>query len=330
MNGLISVIIPVYNVERYLRECVDSVLGQTYQNFEIILVDDGSTDSSGDICDEYAKEDKRIQVVHQKNGGLSDARNKGFSKSSGEYVYFLDSDDWILPNAFMDLFNKARQENADVVFFDAASFVDGSAESKIEQRYLRKYAYETADGYSVLGRLQENKEYHSAVTLLFIKKESMESAEVLFESGIVYEDMIFTYELFAKATQVTQLNQTLYQRRYRSDSIMTSKRTKKNYLSAGVVYKKVRNVSSELKKLDDKTAQDYIVRCAFNALNLYKELNREERIECKKDYQELKKDILANNAYGNKALHMRCYGAAPWFCYKVYEKVFLTGLKGKK
>ena len=94
-QALISVIIPVYNVEEYLHECVDSVINQTYKNLQIILVDDGSTDSSGKICDEYAENDKRITVVHQKNGGLSVARNTGLSNAHGDYVYFLDSDDYI-------------------------------------------------------------------------------------------------------------------------------------------------------------------------------------------------------------------------------------------
>ena len=92
-NPLVSVIIPVYNVEKYLEECIDSVLNQTCQNIEIILVDDGSTDSSGQICDKYAENNKHICVIHQKNGGLSDARNAGFLRAGGEYVYFLDSDD---------------------------------------------------------------------------------------------------------------------------------------------------------------------------------------------------------------------------------------------
>ena len=98
-QALISVIIPVYNVEEYLCECVDSVLVQTYQNFEIILVDDGSTDSSGRICDEYAEKDSRISVIHQENRGPSKTRNTGLNNANGKYIYFLDSDDYIENNA---------------------------------------------------------------------------------------------------------------------------------------------------------------------------------------------------------------------------------------
>ena len=98
-SKLVSVIIPVYNVERYLKKCIDSILNQTYKNLEIILVDDGSTDCSSKICDEYAKNDTRILVIHKANGGQSEARNIGISESKGEYIFFVDSDDYIEYNA---------------------------------------------------------------------------------------------------------------------------------------------------------------------------------------------------------------------------------------
>lgn len=95
-NDLISVIVPIYNVEKYLQECLDSIINQTYKNLEIILVDDGSTDNSGIICNEYAKKDNRIKVIHKKNGGLSSARNAGMDECSvGGYITFVDSDDWL-------------------------------------------------------------------------------------------------------------------------------------------------------------------------------------------------------------------------------------------
>lgn len=97
-DSLISIIVPVYNVEQYLSRCVDSLVNQTYHNIEIILVDDGSPDRSGEICDEYAKKDKRVKVIHQSNGGLSDARNTALDIAKGDYLMFVDSDDWIEKN----------------------------------------------------------------------------------------------------------------------------------------------------------------------------------------------------------------------------------------
>ena len=112
----ISVIIPVYNVEKYLKRCLDSVINQTYKNLEIILIDDGSTDKSGNICDEYAAKDKRIIVIHKENGGLSDARNKGLDICTGDYISFIDSDDWI-ENGFYEYVVNNVKDN-DLLIFD--------------------------------------------------------------------------------------------------------------------------------------------------------------------------------------------------------------------
>jgi len=327
---LVSVIIPVYNVEKYLRECIDSVLKQTYTNYEVILVEDGSTDTSGQICDVYEGMDTRIRVIHQKNQGLSGARNTGFTEANGKYVYFLDSDDWILPETLEELVRKATEEKAEVVFFEANSFADDPDEFQVEQRYLRKYDYETDEGYKVLDRLQKQKEYHSAVPLLFLKKDFLEENAIQFEQGIVYEDMLYTYEVYCKAKCVSHIRKAFYQRRYRSDSIMTSRKNKKHFVSAKVVYKKVRDVSEQMGCLEDDTARSYVVRCAFNALNMYKKLSDMERKELLEAYGDLKKNILKDCAYGDNALYMRCYGTFPWFGYKVYEKSLGKILKGYK
>lgn len=111
---LISVIVPVYNVERYLRRCVDSILHQTYQDLEILLVDDGSTDASGAICDEYAAQEERVTAVHQKNGGLSAARNTGLERAQGTYLCFVDSDDFLDSRMLETLCRDLQEQNADV------------------------------------------------------------------------------------------------------------------------------------------------------------------------------------------------------------------------
>lgn len=114
MNPLISIIVPVYNVKKYLPKCLDSIVNQTYKNLEIILVDDGSIDNSGDICDEYAKQDIRVKVIHKENGGLSDARNKGLDIAKGEYIGFVDSDDYIDEDMYEYLYNFAVENNLEV------------------------------------------------------------------------------------------------------------------------------------------------------------------------------------------------------------------------
>ena len=320
-SGLISVIIPVYNVEEYLRECIDSVLSQTYENYEIILVDDGSTDNSGKICDEYAEKNNKITVIHKENGGLSDARNTGLSLANGEYIYFLDSDDYIIPETFAELVSAIKKDNSDFVFFDAKSFEDENKSFNIEQRYVRKKKYETAKGEEVLTQLLNNKEYHSSVPLCFIKKELLEKEKLNFINGIFYEDTIFTYKLFMLASSVSYCSKPLYYRRYRNASIMTTKKNKRYFDSICRVYEEVLNFSKKENKLHLAVAKKYIARCAFNVFNNYEKLNREDKNNCKNKLSEIKKIILNDGAYGNKALKMRCYGKVFWFIYKVFEKI---------
>ena len=320
---LVSVIIPVYNVEKYLEECIDSVLAQTYQNIEIILVDDGSTDSSGLICDRYAEKNTNISVIHQKNSGLSAARNSGLNKASGDYIYFLDSDDYILNNAIENLLLVAENDNSDIVFFDAYSFLDDSDET-IKQNYRRNNTYVTNSGIDVFSQLQRNNEYHSSVPLLFIKKELIKNNNVSFVSGIYYEDMLFTFEALCLAPVVSQCKEALYFRRYRSDSIMTSKKNKKYFDSYVAVYKAVRDFSVKNGIINKDFAKEYIARLAFNVFNNYNKLTSEDKRECKAELNAVKKDILQNNAYGNTALKMKCYSDILWFVYKVFEKT--TGM----
>ena len=115
MKREISIIVPIYNVEKQLSTCIESILNQTFMNFELILVDDGSPDKCGEICDEYEKKDKRIKVIHKKNGGLSDARNAGLNIATGKYIGFVDSDDIIHPQMYEKLYNCINKYNSDII-----------------------------------------------------------------------------------------------------------------------------------------------------------------------------------------------------------------------
>ena len=120
-----SAILPVYNVEKYLEECVESFLRQTFSDFEVILVDDGSKDSSPAICDEYAKNDSRVKVIHKENGGQSTARNVGLEKAEGQYIVYLDSDDFITSDTFFeDIYNKIQETDSDIVLYKYSKFFD--------------------------------------------------------------------------------------------------------------------------------------------------------------------------------------------------------------
>lgn len=328
-QALISVIIPVYNVERYLRECVDSVINQTYKNLDIILVDDGSTDSSGQICDEYAKRDDRITVIHKTNSGLSDARNNGLEIAKGKYVYFLDSDDYIAENAIETLFEIAERDNSDIVFFDAVSFAD-SNDFNVKQSYIRKNNYQSGNGYDVFSALIKNDEFRSAVPLLFLKRDFLKNIGLCFIPDILYEDMIFTYQAFGAATAVSQCTEAFYHRRYRQNSIMTSSKNKKHFISIIAVCLNNFDFTSKINKKEDAAAKKYLSRCAFNVFNIYEKLNTCDKKEYKEELKKFKKNILANDAFNNTALKMRCYGKAFWFLYKIFNKTAGKLLKGIK
>lgn len=319
--GLISVIIPVYNVEQYLRQCVDSVLAQTYTNYEILLVDDGSADNSGVICDEYSSKDKRIKVIHQKNAGLSEARNCGFDSSNGEYVYFLDSDDWIQPKTLSVLVRTAHDENADIVFFDSMSFEDSEKGYKIPQRYIRKHDYPVGKGLAVFEQMQANKEFHSAVPLLFLRKAFLADSGIRFYPGILYEDMLFTFEVLTKANQVSQCKEAFYQRRYRNHSITQSKVGGKNFYSSLTVYSELTAFSECEGIIDNDCVQKYIARCAYRLIDIYSQLSPDEKDKNRQQYQMLVDDIKNHDGYGDKALVQRCKSKFHWAAYKSMTKL---------
>lgn len=208
----ISVIVPVYKVEPYLRKCLDSIVGQTYRNLEIILVDDGSPDNCGAICDEYAARDERIKVIHQPNGGLSAARNTGLDIATGEYIGFVDSDDWIEPDMYEYLLSGARQTEADIA-------VCGIFEELPNRQNIRCWhEAETFDTESGLKELLLRKKYsHSAWDKLY-RRTLFDG--VRFPNGRNFEDIATTYRVFEKATTVRLMPEAKYHYLQRPDSIM--------------------------------------------------------------------------------------------------------------
>lgn len=317
--GLISVIIPVYNVEKYLRQCVDSVLNQTYTSIEIILVDDGSTDRSGEICEEYAAQDGRVRCLHQENGGLSRARNEGFGLAHGEYVYFLDSDDWIEPDTIEKLWESAVRSGAQLVFFDAVS-CDEAGEATVLQHYLRRRQHDTDTGLKVFSALQEGKDFHSAVPLLFLDREFLRQNELRFVEGIVYEDMLFTFQAFCLAERVAHVNRALYHRRFRTGSITRTAPDIGKLKSGCEVYLRAA-AFAEAHALREPAVYSHIIRCAFNALDIYRRLPAAQKRICRPEMEAVKRNIQAHNAFGSRALRARCLGVIPWAAVRGAEKI---------
>ena len=316
--GLISVIIPVYNSENFLSKCVESVLTQTYLNYEIILIDDGSDDNSAQMCDAYAERNSNIRSFHKSNGGASSARNVGIKEAAGKYIFFLDSDDWLEPNAFEEMITAAKKENAGLVFCEAQAIDD---EGKIEYKdnYSYKEQYPTDDSFSTMMKMMERKEFHVVIWMLLLDREIFTNNNLLFEEGIMYEDMILSYQLYCLAHRSAHVQQKLYNRRYRSNSVMTSKKTEKNYVSSATVYREVSKFRLTLPK--EKQSPKHVIRCAFNVLIIYRQMSSDIRKKYKSDYEAIVNDILYNNAYGDKALELDCKSHFLWAVYKLKKKV---------
>lgn len=249
MNELISVIVPVYKVEDYLKRCIDSILRQTYGNLEIILVDDGSPDGCCKICDEYAERDKRVKVIHKENGGLSDARNAGIDIAQGSYVAFIDSDDWVHDKYIEKLYQLLKKTAADI---SVCNYMETSRED-IPQNNINGKIYE----FSNVEALEQltNKLYLQMVVAWgkLYKKDLFN--EIRFPEGKIHEDEFTSYRVIYKARKVVFTTERLIYYWQRPDSIMGSGFNVKHHLDVIQAYKERAEFFNDvgLKCLGDKT-----------------------------------------------------------------------------
>lgn len=200
----ISVIIPVYNVELYIRKCLDSVIFQTYRNLEIIIIDDGSKDNSRTICNEYAEKDSRIFVIHQDNAGLAAARNAGLDRASGEWIAFLDSDDWIEPEMYETLFHLALANNADIASCKTRIVtLEGNIKALSDDNSITILEPEEM----IAGLLTQQKVRFEVWNKLW--RRSL-IGDIRFKVGQVSEDVYFDRVLFLKANRMVHIDRTLH------------------------------------------------------------------------------------------------------------------------
>ncbi|MBY0145896.1 glycosyltransferase family 2 protein [Neobacillus niacini] len=231
----ISVVIPVYNVENYLHRCVDSVLKQTFQDFEIILINDGSKDSSGKICDEYAKKDKRIKVIHKKNARVSAARNDGIKMAKGKYVSFIDSDDWIEPAMYQEMFNKAEDLDLDFIMCDykkkSNNYEDKRTQS-IRGGYYSKYDIKNELYQSLI--MFENIEYPPTISnwVCLFNLNFLKSNSLYYDEDIHYdEDSILGTKIMYHATNFYYLKGHHYYNYFYNPNSTTNTYNEKKWIS---------------------------------------------------------------------------------------------------
>lgn len=261
----ISVIIPVYNVENYLTECLKSVVNQTIKNIEIICIDDGSTDGSLEILQQFSKQYSSVQVIQRENGGLSAARNMGLKAATGEYIYFLDSDDCIEPQALSEMYDMAHRENLDVLYIDGRAIYESK---ELEDKYPEyKSTYQRFKSYSDIVKgtelfcnMVEDGVYYVQASLQLIRRGFLEEKKLRFLEGILYEDNLFNFQCILQAESTAHNNSSYFIRRVRKNSIMTSEKTKvKNFYGYLITY--VQMISFALSFDSDERTQ-----CAMEAV----------------------------------------------------------------
>lgn len=223
-DAMLSVIVPVYNVEPYLARCVDSILAQTYENLEVILVDDGSRDTSGQICDEYAAKDSRVKVIHKENGGLSSARNAGIDGARGEYLAFVDSDDWIEPDAYAHMLGMMKKYEAKLVCAGRYD-VDGATGEKRVGLCPKKEACITAE--EMVGRIFLWDNCDSSACDKLYHRSLLETFR--YPEGRVCEDVPVTYKIVLRAGRVALCDKPLYNYFHRPGSITTASISEKTF-----------------------------------------------------------------------------------------------------
>jgi IS5 family transposase len=220
----VSIIIPVYNVENYLSECLDSAIGQDYENKEIIIINDGSTDGSRKIIDEYQGKHPHIIVKHTKNQGQSAARNAGLLLASGDYVIFLDSDDWIESNTISSCLNKINEYKADIIFFAATAFADGlpaGATKVFNYARPKELTHSPMPSWQLFEKMFKSNHYIVSPCLFLYSKKKLGSVE--FMPGILHEDNLFTTRILIEHqdTVAACIPDKFFHRRVRPESIMT-------------------------------------------------------------------------------------------------------------
>ncbi|MFS0861488.1 glycosyltransferase family 2 protein [Fredinandcohnia sp. 179-A 10B2 NHS] len=208
MKSKLSIIVPVYNLESYLPKCVESILSQSFSYFEVILVNDGSTDKSGELCDEYAKLDSRVRVIHKENGGIGSSRNAGLEIAKGEYIGFVDNDDYINKYMFEELYKNAIEFSSDIVVCDYLSVEEEQSVDK--EKFSFNYSVQNFSNKGALHFIYENMDKD---TFIYpwnkLYKRSLFD-DIKYEHGNIYDDETVAHKLLYKSNKVTYIQSELY------------------------------------------------------------------------------------------------------------------------
>ena len=293
MDKLISVIVPIYNVEKYLTKCIESIINQTYENLEIILVDDGSPDNCPIICDEYAKRDSRVKVIHKKNGGLSDARNAGLDIATGEYIMFIDSDDFVEIDMMESMMNNMIDNNVDLVVCNIKYIYDNSEKVKYNQKDKVLDKYEAMQEYIKDGIVQ-------AVAWNKLYKINLING-MRYKVGKINEDEFFTYKIVDRINKIYYNSKPFYNYVQRNTSIMGLYSIKR-LDAVEASYERLNFIKERYPELYVEEKKNFINLCIFNYEMILKNIN----IDYDKNGRNILKDYIKKIRFKNKELSTYC------------------------
>lgn len=308
MDNLVSVIIPIYNVEKYLSECLNSVIQQTYKNLEIILIDDGSTDSSSDIAKEFVLQDKRIKLFTQENGGQSKARNFGIQQAQGDFLIFVDSDDYIQNFHIEELMDVIKEnEHLKVVM---CKFTKETTD--LTAKKSNDYSIFSNSFVKMINYLYKSSYPAMSPTCKLYCRELFK--EVYFHEGIIYEDGLFAYEILDQITEIGLLNSKSYYYRTAENSTLTSKISVKNF---DVLKKNELLKEFFIKKYPEE--MDHFYQKALN-------LNDSIAVKCIQDRGDLAKSLLKKIYSQNKLYSKNNFPRKLLYSNSLFYKTFLYAM----
>lgn len=320
MTDTISVIVPVYNVEKYLHRCIDSIIHQTYQNLEIILIDDGSPDNCGNICDEYAHKDRRIKVVHKENGGLSDARNVGIENATGMYLAFLDSDDWVHNTYIEVLYNLLTNYEADI---SVCNFYKVSSSDNLSGLSQNSHGIITYTNLEALHQLYDENYLQMIVAWgkLFNKKLF---EGIIFPVGKIHEDEFLVYKVLYRASKIVYTSEQLVFYFQRPESIVGEGFKLKNRLDALEAHEERNQFYREI------GANNLVAKNCYRIFSIYKSIfhhihtfpNQASQNDFLNRYELFKKEMRETSQSLSNKLNYELYFHVP-ILYRFISRYFI-------
>ena len=270
MDPIISIIVPIYNVGKYLPKCIESILNQTFKNFELILVNDGSTDNSGVVCDDYAKKDTRIKIIHKSNGGVSSARNAGLYVAKGEYIGFVDPDDYIDKNMYEKLYRLCIDNNSDIAICRFNREINGKIQNKESTEEIIEL-----NNMEAMNELFKGNLYRFSLCNKLFSKKCFN--DVLFPEERIHEDLSTTYKLFANSKKAVYINYCGYIYVRRENSILTSTYNEKR-LQAFIAWDEIIEfIDKNYYEIIEQVIATFTYWCVDNILYILNQVNNSKK-----------------------------------------------------